>query len=806
MDTTAAALLPPRAINVELPAKCGFLLKLHRYKVLYGGRGSGKCLALGTRVIMADGSLRAVEDVRAGEAVMGPDSKPRRVLSTTRGVGPLYRVKQTSGMDYVVNDAHILSVKKSGAAEKDVRMMPTGSPRNPGGRYPDWPKITNINVERYAAQSERWRAHFRGYRAGCLHFPVRKVLIDPYFLGVWLGDGSKAAMRVTSADAEIRDYCEQIAVSHGGRLNIRQKPGTPAQELFIIAKEGRCNPIWQGFKAYGLPFNKHIPQDYLSNHEEIRLQLLAGLIDTDGTMARNGFAITLANERLARDVKFLADGLGFRTSISEKATICTNNGVRGRAWRVAINGDTWRVPCLLPRKRVRQEEVRKNKDFLLSMLTIEPVGVGEYAGFELDGDHLFCLEDGTVTHNSHSFARALLTLGAAQRLRILCAREIQRSIADSVHTLLKDCIEQLGLQGFYTVTETEIVGANGTRFFYSGLAQHTVNTIKSFEGIDIVWVEEGQTVSERSWKILIPTIRVANSEIWVTFNPDLESDATYQRFVKNTPPGAVVVQMNYYDNPWFPEVLEKERAYCETHQPDDYPNIWLGQCRHTVVGAIYAKEVSEMRRDGRYRAVPYDPRYPVHTVWDLGWNDAMSIIMVQKPIPTIANIVNYWEDRFRTYAEAVDQLDRLGYRWGEDWLPHDGANANPQTGKSTLQILRGLGRKKVKIIGRGDVEDGIRKARMMFPRVYLDDSVRQPFADTGYLGGARLMECLGRYRRNVPKTTDEPATPVHDQFSHAADAFRGLSLIVDKIANDVAPSAPRLPGHRASDPGLGMLG
>lgn len=438
--------------------------------------------------------------------------------------------------------------------------------------------------------------------------------------------------------------------------------------------------------------------------------------------------------------------------------------------------------------------------------TVINVQLPQKCGFLLQMHRYKVLHGGRGSAKSHSVARALLTLGAAQRLRILCAREFQRSIADSVHALLKDCIEQLGLQGFYHVSETEIVGANGTRFFYSGLAQHTVNTIKSFEGIDIVWVEEGQTVSERSWKILIPTIRAPNSEIWVTFNPDLESDATYQRFVKNTPPNAVVEEMNFYDNPWFPPELEAERAYCERTMPDDYPNIWLGQCRHTVVGAIYAKEVSAMRREGRYRAVPFDPRYPVHTIWDLGWNDAMSVVMVQKPIPAALNIINYFEDSQRTYAEVVDQLDRLGYRWGTDWLPHDGDNMNPQTGKSARQVLRGLGRKRVRVIGRGDVEAGIRQVRMLFPRLYLDDSVRQPFADTGYLGGARLMECLGRYRRNIPKTTEEPATPVHDQFSHGCDAVRGLAAIVEQITNDEPMTAPTLPGHRVHDAGMGLLG
>lgn len=436
-----------------------------------------------------------------------------------------------------------------------------------------------------------------------------------------------------------------------------------------------------------------------------------------------------------------------------------------------------------------------------------PVSLPRKLAFLLEMHRYKIVYGGRGSAKSHSFARALLALGAHQKLRILCAREIQRSIDASVHALLKDCIISMGLESFYHVGETEIIGGNGTQFFFNGLAQHTVDSIKSFEGVDIVWVEEGQTVSKRSWDILIPTIRAPNSEIWVSFNPDMETDDTYVRFVKNRPPRSVVVKMNYTDNPWFPRELEEERAYCERTNPEDYPNIWLGECRQVVVGAIYAKEMGAMSAEGRLRAVPYDPRLPVHTVWDLGWNDKMVVLMAQKPIPTVVNIVNYYEDNFRTYAEVVDELDRLGYRWGTDWLPHDGQNKNPQTGQSAQQILRALGRREVKIIGRGNAEDGIRQVRMMLPRTYIDDSTRKTFNGTGFMGGSRLIECLRRYRRNVPRNTGEPATPVHDEYSHGADAARGLAMIVDKLTGEFqAQRAPRLAPYRATDPGIGLLG
>lgn len=212
-----------------------------------------------------------------------------------------------------------------------------------------------------------------------------------------------------------------------------------------------------------------------------------------------------------------------------------------------------------------------------------------------------------------------------------------------------------------------------------------------------------------------------------------------------------------------------------------------------------------MIAEGRAGGVPYDPRLPVHTVWDLGWNDAMTVLMVQKPTPSIVNVINYLEDNQHTYAEYVADLGKLNYVWGTDWLPHDGAHRDPKSGQSALQVLQALGRKRVRLIGQDDIEAGIKLARMMFPRVYMDTTDRD--RDTGYMGGARLQECLKRYRRNVPRGTGEPAQPVHDQYSHGADCFRYLAMIVDQIRNDAdIKRPPVLPVRRSSVRGAGMLG
>ena len=427
-------------------------------------------------------------------------------------------------------------------------------------------------------------------------------------------------------------------------------------------------------------------------------------------------------------------------------------------------------------------------------------------GFLMDMHPYKVAYGGRFGLKTRSFALGLLSLGAAQKLRILCCREVMNSIKDSVHQELKGCIEVYGMGGFYDALETEIRGANGTVFIYSGLAGHSVESIKSYANVDICWVEEAQTVKKRSWDILLPTIRADNSEIWVSFNPDMDTDDTWVRFVVHPPKGTVSVKMGWRDAKemgWFAPTQEEKRLHCLKYQPDDYENIWEGKCRTVVAGAIYAREVIAMVEEKRIRPMPYDPRLPVHRIWDLGWNDAMAIIMVQKPTPTSLTVVNYLEDNFKRYDEYISDMKALRYNFGQDWLPHDGANGDPKTGKSAAGVLRGLGC-KVRMMPKTDAESRIKAARMMFPRVYIDDTERA--RDTGFLGAARLVDCLKRYRRNVPKSTDEPSTPIHDQYSHACDAFGGLAEIVDQLRNDVEPKNETLPGWTNPDPGLGLLG
>jgi hypothetical protein len=197
---------------------------------------------------------------------------------------------------------------------------------------------------------------------------------------------------------------------------------------------------------------------------------------------------------------------------------------------------------------------------------------------------------GRGSGKSWGVARALLIRGRRAPLRILCAREYQNSIAESVHRLLADQVGALGLADFYTVQKKTITGANGTAFVFAGLRHH-VSKIKSFEGADIVWVEEAQTVSKHSFDVLLPTIRRPGSEIWVTFNPDLEEDDVYQRFVLWSLAGSTVQRINWSDNPWFPAELRAEKDHLKSCDLDAYNNVWEGQCRSHVPNALWTKEI-----------------------------------------------------------------------------------------------------------------------------------------------------------------------------------------------------------------------
>ena len=367
---------------------------------------------------------------------------------------------------------------------------------------------------------------------------------------------------------------------------------------------------------------------------------------------------------------------------------------------------------------------------------------------------------------SWGIARALLIKGAKEPIRILCAREYQTSIKDSVHKLLCDQIEALNLHSFYEITQANIKGANGTEFAFAGL-KNNISNIKSFEGVDICWVEEGSTVSRLSWNVLIPTIRKEKSEIWVSFNPELETDETYQRFVVKPPDDCIQIKVNWSDNPWFPETLRLEKDALKQRDEESYNQVWEGLCRQTVDGAIFAKEMQQAEKDGRICRVPFDATKPVHAVFDLGWSDSTAIWFLQF-VGMETRLIRYIEDSQKTISYYLATMQTYGYHYDKVWLPHDAENKTlAASGRSIDDIVRAAGY-KTEILPRVPVVDSINAARTIFPNCYFD---REHAADG--------LACLRHYRYEVdPDTGQFSRNPLHDHYSHGADAFRYIGLMI----------------------------
>ncbi len=373
------------------------------------------------------------------------------------------------------------------------------------------------------------------------------------------------------------------------------------------------------------------------------------------------------------------------------------------------------------------------------------------------------LRGGRGGAKSWGIARALLIQGAATKLRIGCGREIQKSIADSVHQLLKNQIADMGLEQFYKVYETYIEGKNGTLFTFHGL-KHNVVDLKSLEGCDRFWVEEAQTVSKTSWQTLIPTIRKDGSEIWISFNPELDTDETYKRFVLNPPPSTISIEINWRDNPWFPSVLKEEMETLKASDEDDYLHVWEGQTKQTLDGAIFADELRTAAKDGRIMRVPVDASKPVDTIWDLGRADKTAIWFVQM-VGYEYRLVDYYENRGKGLPHYLKVLQERNYLYGVAWLPHDAENETLVSERNIQQQVQDAGY-KTRIVPKTSIVARINAARTIFNRCVFDE---ERCADG--------LNALRRWRYKVdPDTRQYSKDPQHDEYSHGGDAFTYIAV------------------------------
>ncbi len=393
--------------------------------LLVAPTGSGKCLGRGTPILMFDGTIKAVEDVVIGDKIMGPDSGPRMILSTAKGRGPLYKITPTKGEPYIVNDAHILSLKiTNGATKYDC----SRSDLYLGG------KIHNITVTDYLSRSVTFRHCAKGWRTG-VDFVSDKVLpIPPYFIGLWLGDGLSRKPAVCSADREIISSVMEMASKYGLSTRIENQIDNKSVVVHITGGQcgGATNLVLTALRDLGLLQNKHIPHNYLTASRVDRLELLAGLLDTDGSLSGGGFDLIQKNKRLANEVVYLVRSLGLAAYMRSSRKICGNNGKVGNYWRISISGDCSIVPVRLTRRKAPIRMIKKNP--LLVGLKVEAIGEGEYFGFEIDGDRLFLLGDFTVTHNTVCAAHILQNIHLKGNSAIFVAhrRELIKQCSDKL--------------------------------------------------------------------------------------------------------------------------------------------------------------------------------------------------------------------------------------------------------------------------------------------------------------------------------------------------------------------------------------
>jgi len=373
---------------------------------------------------------------------------------------------------------------------------------------------------------------------------------------------------------------------------------------------------------------------------------------------------------------------------------------------------------------------------------------------------------GRLGIKSWSIARALLIQAAAKPLRVLCAREIQKSITESVHQLLCDQLGILGLSSHFKVTDHSITGRNGSEFFFAGLRTN-ITSLKSYEGCDRCWVEEAQTVSKRSWNVLIPTIRKPGAEIWASFNPELETDDTYQRWVVKPPPTAWVLKTSWRDGErWMTDDQRAKMAHLKATDPNEYEYVYEGVCRQVIEGAIFRAELIAAEKAQRITYVPYEPNAPVHTFWDLGFGDNTSIWFVQS-IGSEFRLIDFVSDSQKALGYYLEEIKSRPYTYACHWLPHDAKNHELSSGRTIEEQVRSRGY-NVRVVPKVSIANRIEAGRNVFGSCWFD-------ADRCADG----IQALRHYRfEESDKLGSLAKDPLHDWASHPADAFTYFAVAI----------------------------
>lgn len=579
-------------------------------KTLIMLQGSARCFAKGTRVRMANGRLKNVEDIEVGDRLMSADGNGYNTVTETHGgFDNMYKVHQNRGLDYIVNSKHILSLIQTEAFTHKVRASRIGEPyiyRREPIPY-DNRAIHNFNIGYYNSQSKNFKRRFAGTKNTLLQLPHSELPIDPYYLGVWLGDGaSKSWHFISNVDIEVRDYVRNYAQSLGTTI---QKVDDVSYRL-VVHKGGMRNKkinervaaVYNAFRKYNLICNKYIPDDFIYTSYTNRLKILAGLLDSDGYKTnRNTIAITQKNRKIAEAIVELCHITGFYTNgiVTKIAKMKRDDGsiYECEVYIVEINHNDFNdLNRYMQVKRKRIEGKHCLRNYYSTKISIGNCGVGEYYGFTLDNSPYFLLEDGTLVHNSGKSRNTMIFLCLQCINEVKKVSVVRQSLPTIKRSILEDfkiVMQQMGQWEDRRFNKTDFVYyfPNGSIMeFFSAEDEQKLRGPSR----DILYANEANEISYHAFSNL--RMRTYGFCI-VDYNPTFTEE--HWLFPLMTDERTYLFKSTFEDNIFLPKAARDEiLSYKETN-----PALWkiYGEGEFAIIdGLVFPKENWDIIPDENY--------------------------------------------------------------------------------------------------------------------------------------------------------------------------------------------------------------
>ena len=613
-------------VDVILPAQAASLYSKHKFTWFCAGVASGKCLGKGTKVLMHNGSTKSVEEIAVGERIMGWDGNPRNILSTTSGKDTMYKVIPNKGGDaFVCNSVHILTLQCSVTKE-----------------------IMDVPLDEYLAN--RHRRKYRDCKLisrGVDSWEERETVIDPYLMGLWLGDGSRRDGDITTIDSEIVEYIKNTGYDVTDYVTKDRAP------RYYIKGSVYRQHVRSCVSASG---EKFIDNQYLINSRESRLSLLAGIIDTDGYFANKSYyEVVTKYDQLKDDILFLARSLGFMATVRKKVSGIKSTGFKGEYWRINICGDIAQIPVLLDRKRALSS--KRKADHNRTGFKVEEIGHGDYYGFEIDGDGRFLLGDFTVTHNTRIGSRFvyLKMIRNPETMGLICANTYSQLNTATLPPLM-EYLEELGIDYVKNKKPPKSWGIRERVADYTGVLTtkngchillRSLDNFLPLRGIEIgwAWIDEISDTSPDAWDIIIARLRCKRSiflNILVTGTPE-GNNWTWQEFSREDATEHKIIYMSARDNPFLPEgfidSLASRYSKLQAQEQIDGRVVvnQTGKIYHAFHDFTHIKDV-----------YPYDITRPLCLSWDFN--------IGERPMSMAISQVNYNKE---TKLEDVQVLDEV---------------------------------------------------------------------------------------------------------------------------------------------------